>query len=278
MLNVHPSLLPRWRGAAPIERAIEAGDEETGVTIMRPIAELDAGPDRRSADRGDRSGRRLRLALRPARGARRASCSSRRSTPSRRSATSPTPASTYAEKIGPEDRLLDPQLDPRPARAPGARAPAARRRLHRAALGRAARRRSRRPGRRGGAPVRASSTRATAACSTARRAARSSSARSIHPGSGPWTRRPGSGVMGPAWRVVASVAQALPRGTLCPQRMNRPSSQARNARHAASRGCAARTFPAATAASTACIASSFARSALTAARTRRSRGCQTPPT
>jgi methionyl-tRNA formyltransferase len=44
ILNVHPSLLPRWRGAAPIERAIEAGDEETGVTIMRPIAELDAGP------------------------------------------------------------------------------------------------------------------------------------------------------------------------------------------------------------------------------------------
>ena len=44
LLNVHPSLLPRWRGAAPIERAIETGDEETGVTIMRPIAELDAGP------------------------------------------------------------------------------------------------------------------------------------------------------------------------------------------------------------------------------------------
>jgi methionyl-tRNA formyltransferase len=44
MLNVHPSLLPRWRGAAPIERAIEAGDSETGVTIMRPTAELDAGP------------------------------------------------------------------------------------------------------------------------------------------------------------------------------------------------------------------------------------------
>ena len=44
MLNVHPSLLPRWRGAAPIERAIMAGDEATGVTIMRPTAELDAGP------------------------------------------------------------------------------------------------------------------------------------------------------------------------------------------------------------------------------------------
>src|SRR4051812_49349369 len=44
MWNVHPSLLPRWRGAAPIERAIEAGDAETGVTIMRPTEEMDAGP------------------------------------------------------------------------------------------------------------------------------------------------------------------------------------------------------------------------------------------
>ena len=44
MLNVHPSLLPRWRGAAPIERAIEEGDTETGVSIMRPTAELDEGP------------------------------------------------------------------------------------------------------------------------------------------------------------------------------------------------------------------------------------------
>lgn len=44
MLNVHPSLLPRWRGAAPIERAIEAGDEVTGVSIMRPVLEMDAGP------------------------------------------------------------------------------------------------------------------------------------------------------------------------------------------------------------------------------------------
>ena len=42
--NVHPSLLPRWRGAAPIERAIDAGDAETGVTIMRPTEEMDAGP------------------------------------------------------------------------------------------------------------------------------------------------------------------------------------------------------------------------------------------
>jgi methionyl-tRNA formyltransferase len=44
ILNVHPSLLPRWRGAAPVERAIMAGDEETGVTIMRLTAGLDSGP------------------------------------------------------------------------------------------------------------------------------------------------------------------------------------------------------------------------------------------
>jgi methionyl-tRNA formyltransferase len=44
LLNVHPSLLPRWRGAAPIERAIMAGDAETGVSIMRVTAGLDSGP------------------------------------------------------------------------------------------------------------------------------------------------------------------------------------------------------------------------------------------
>jgi methionyl-tRNA formyltransferase len=44
LLNVHPSLLPRWRGAAPIERAIMAGDERTGVSIMRVTEGLDAGP------------------------------------------------------------------------------------------------------------------------------------------------------------------------------------------------------------------------------------------
>jgi methionyl-tRNA formyltransferase len=44
ILNVHPSLLPRWRGAAPVERAMMAGDAQTGVSIMRLVAELDAGP------------------------------------------------------------------------------------------------------------------------------------------------------------------------------------------------------------------------------------------
>ena len=43
-LNVHPSLLPRWRGAAPVERSLMAGDEETGVTIIELVKELDAGP------------------------------------------------------------------------------------------------------------------------------------------------------------------------------------------------------------------------------------------
>jgi len=42
--NIHASLLPRWRGAAPIQRAILAGDEETGVTIMRMDEGLDTGP------------------------------------------------------------------------------------------------------------------------------------------------------------------------------------------------------------------------------------------
>ncbi len=44
MLNIHPSLLPRWRGAAPIERAIMAGDRQTGVCVMKLTEGLDSGP------------------------------------------------------------------------------------------------------------------------------------------------------------------------------------------------------------------------------------------
>ncbi len=44
MINVHASLLPRWRGAAPVHRAVIAGDTETGITIMRVVKALDAGP------------------------------------------------------------------------------------------------------------------------------------------------------------------------------------------------------------------------------------------
>jgi methionyl-tRNA formyltransferase len=107
-LNVHPSLLPRWRGAAPIERAIASGDEETGVSIMRPTAELDAGPvclQRSEAiapddDYGSLSARLAALAgellvealdLRP---------------PCREQ---PEAGVTYAEKIESADRLLDPR-------------------------------------------------------------------------------------------------------------------------------------------------------------------------
>ena len=50
LINVHPSLLPRWRGAAPVERAIMAGDERTGVAIMRVTAGLDSGPVYAMAD------------------------------------------------------------------------------------------------------------------------------------------------------------------------------------------------------------------------------------
>jgi methionyl-tRNA formyltransferase len=104
-LNVHPSLLPRWRGAAPVERAIIAGDAETGVTIHETVAALDAGPIAAQAafpigeddDAGavfERSGELAAELLddvllgpefRP----------------------QPEEGVTYAEKIGPADRELD---------------------------------------------------------------------------------------------------------------------------------------------------------------------------
>ncbi len=112
LLNVHPSLLPRWRGAAPIERAIMAGDERTGVSIMRLTAGLDSGPVCLTAAEpiaaedtygslatrlAEIGGELLVHALDLI-------------------ATGEPPAFaeqvqagvTYAEKIGPEDRLLDP--------------------------------------------------------------------------------------------------------------------------------------------------------------------------
>ena len=51
MVNVHASLLPRWRGAAPVHRAVIAGDRETGITIMRVVKELDAGASFKKARR-----------------------------------------------------------------------------------------------------------------------------------------------------------------------------------------------------------------------------------
>ena len=110
MWNVHPSLLPRWRGAAPIERAIEAGDAVTGVTIMRPTAEMDAGPVclqaeeplRPDDDYGTLSARLQEL------GGELLVRSLDEMLPFREQ---PAEGVTYAEKIGPEDRRLDPGLD-----------------------------------------------------------------------------------------------------------------------------------------------------------------------
>jgi methionyl-tRNA formyltransferase len=112
LLNVHPSLLPRWRGAAPIERAIIAGDAQSGVSIMRLTEGLDSGPVCAAVvdtiqpddDYGSLSerlcglGGKLLLQVLD-----------------QVEAGTPPPfleqdegEATYAEKIAPEDRLLDP--------------------------------------------------------------------------------------------------------------------------------------------------------------------------
>jgi methionyl-tRNA formyltransferase len=107
LLNVHPSLLPRWRGAAPVERAILVGDTETGVSIMRLTAGLDSGPVclrepepiRPDDDYGALAARLQALGGELVVRAldERPECREQ-----------PEEGVTYAEKIGPEDRLLDP--------------------------------------------------------------------------------------------------------------------------------------------------------------------------
>ncbi len=114
VLNVHPSLLPRWRGAAPVERALMAGDEETGVCIMRLTAGLDEGPVCRRgvepiapddtygtlAPRLEQLGGDLLLdALDGGPG-------------SWEWEEQPEEGVTYAEKVGPADRTLDPATSP----------------------------------------------------------------------------------------------------------------------------------------------------------------------
>ena len=108
MLNVHPSLLPRWRGAAPVERAIEAGDEETGVSIMRPTAELDAGPiflQRAERIRPDDDYGTLAPRLAELGG--RLLVEALDTTPEPR--PQPDEGVTYADKIEAPDRRLDPE-------------------------------------------------------------------------------------------------------------------------------------------------------------------------
>jgi len=107
-LNVHPSLLPRWRGAAPVERALMAGDAETGVTIHRTVEILDAGPV--AAERAfpiaaeDDAGAVYARAAEVA--AELVSDVLAQDEP--RFEPQPEEGVTYAEKIGPEDRELDP--------------------------------------------------------------------------------------------------------------------------------------------------------------------------
>jgi methionyl-tRNA formyltransferase len=107
ILNVHPSLLPRWRGAAPIERAILTGDTETGVSIMRLVAELDAGPIcAQEATAIDATDDYERLAARLAEIAARLLIGA---LDRPRSYVAQVGEATYAEKIEPHDRLLDPE-------------------------------------------------------------------------------------------------------------------------------------------------------------------------
>ena len=108
ILNVHPSLLPRWRGAAPIERAMMAGDAETGVGIMRLTAGLDSGPVclmerepiRPDDTFGTLSARLAQLG---------ADLLIRALDQRPGFEEQPEDGVTYAEKISAEDRLLDPR-------------------------------------------------------------------------------------------------------------------------------------------------------------------------
>ena len=104
-LNVHPSLLPRWRGAAPIERALMAGDEETGVTIIELVRELDAGPI--AAQRGFRIGPEDDFGTVSARAGEVAAELLEDALPEPHLRPQPAEGATYADKIRPEDRELD---------------------------------------------------------------------------------------------------------------------------------------------------------------------------
>jgi methionyl-tRNA formyltransferase len=107
LLNVHPSLLPRWRGAAPVERSIMAGDPKTGVSIMRLTAGLDSGPVCLKGEEpikpedtyGSLSVRLQQLA---------GELLVRALEEDLSFFDQPEEGITYAEKLGPEDRLLDP--------------------------------------------------------------------------------------------------------------------------------------------------------------------------
>jgi len=104
-LNVHPSLLPRWRGAAPIERALMAGDPETGVTIIKLVPELDAGPI--AAQQAFAVGEDDDFGTVSARAAELGAELVDAVLPNPQFEPQPDEGVTYAEKIGPADRELD---------------------------------------------------------------------------------------------------------------------------------------------------------------------------
>jgi methionyl-tRNA formyltransferase len=107
ILNVHPSLLPRWRGAAPVERALMAGDAVTGVSIMRLTAGLDSGPvclqEEEAIEPQETYG-----TLAPRLSVIGGELLVRALDESPECAEQPDQGVTYAEKISAEDRLLDP--------------------------------------------------------------------------------------------------------------------------------------------------------------------------
>jgi methionyl-tRNA formyltransferase len=112
MLNVHPSFLPRWRGAAPIERAIMAGDPQTGVTILRVTAGYDSGPialqERAEIQPRDDYGT-LAARLAELGGKLIAGALDRRGAGELRFVEQDEALATYAEKIAPTERRLDPE-------------------------------------------------------------------------------------------------------------------------------------------------------------------------
>ena len=278
MLNVHPSLLPRWRGAAPIERAIEAGDETTGVTIMRPTADWDAGPiciQRAEPIHADDDYGTLAARLAALGGE--LLVEALDDPPPWRD--QPDQGVTYAEKIGPDDRRLDPS---RPADELERRVRALtphvgayvelpsdeRLGVRRAALApdgadveEGALRADDGPPRPGDLDGRA-------------RAARGAAAGRPPDGRRRLPPRPPGGHL--RLRPPAS-GYGCP-DSRCPRPPTKPPQRSRNAQPAASPPCAAPTCRAATAASTACAASSSAPAARTAAPTPRSPACRTPRT
>jgi methionyl-tRNA formyltransferase len=110
LLNVHPSLLPRWRGAAPIERTLMAGDTETGVTIFAIEAGLDSGPvalsEREQIQPDDTAGT-LSARLAKLGGALLVQALDRAEAGSLELTDQAEEGVTYAEKIDPSERRLD---------------------------------------------------------------------------------------------------------------------------------------------------------------------------